>query len=112
MNAHDLTRMNALYAEDAVGNEVPDPPIRDRRGLEEGYRELFYGYPDCRAELLNMFSGGGQILAEVRWTGTNTREFRGQPPTNEHADLRIAYVFKVEGGKIKKITEYYDSASV
>jgi len=112
INIHDLPRMSALFAEDAMGDEVPDPPVRDREGLEESYRELFCSYPDCKTELLNIFSSGDQVLAEVRWTGTNTREFQGQPTTNELADLRIAYIFKVEGGKIKKITEYYDSASV
>lgn len=112
MNAHDLPRMNALYSEDAVGEEVADPPVRDREALEESYRELFYSYPDCKAKLLNIFSGGDQVLAEIRWTGTNKREFRGRPPTNELVGLRIAYIFEVEAGKIKKITEYYDSASV
>jgi len=112
MNAHDLEKMSSLYAEDVIGDEVADPPVRDRKGLEESYRELFHGFPDCKAELLNIFSGGDQVLAEIRWTGTNTREFRGQPPTNKFTDLRIAYIFKIEGDKIKKITEYYDSASV
>ncbi len=112
MNAHDLARMNALYTADVVGDEVADPPVRDRIGLEESYRELLYSFPDCKAELLNIFSGGDQVLAEIRWTGTNTREFRGQPATNKLTDLRIAYIFKIEGDKIKKVTEYYDSASV
>ncbi|KON28990.1 hypothetical protein AC482_07460 [miscellaneous Crenarchaeota group-15 archaeon DG-45] len=112
MNAHDLPGMSALYAEDVVGDEVPDPPARDRRGLEESYRELFHGYPDCVAELLNIFSEGDQVLAEVCWVGTNTGEFRGKPPTNKPADLRIAYIFEVEEGRIKRITEYYDGASV
>lgn len=112
MNAHDLARMNALYAPDVVGDEVADPPVRDRGGLEESYRELFHSYPDCKTEVLNIFFGDNQVLAEIRWMGTNTRAFRGQPPTNKLADLRIAYIFKIEKGKIKKIAEYYDSASV
>ena len=112
MDRHDLPRMASLYAPNAVGDEVADPPARDRKGLEESYRELFEGFPDCRAEILNLFGGGGQVAAEIRWTGTNERPFRGQPATQKRSDLRIAYLFKVVSGKIERITEYYDSASV
>ncbi len=112
MDRHDLKGMASLYASNAVGEEVADPPARDRKGLEEGYRELFESFPDCRAEVLNLFAGGGQVAAEIRWTGTNLRPFRGQPATNKKSDLRIAYLFRIVSGKIERITEYYDSASV
>lgn len=112
MNSHDLEMMSSLYAKDVVGDEIADPPVRDRKGVEKSYRELFYSYPDCKAKVLNIFSSADQVLAEIRWTGTNTREFRGAPATNAVTDLRIAYIFKIVEGKIKKITEYYDSASV
>jgi len=112
MNQHDLKRMASVYAPNVVGDEVADPPARDRAGLEEAYRELFESFPDCRAEVLNLFAGGGQVAAEIRWTGTNLRPFRGQPTTNKRSDLRIAYLFRVVSGKIERITEYYDSASV
>jgi len=112
MDRHDLKGMASFYASNAVGDEVADPPVRDRKGLEEGYRELFESFPDCRAEVMNLFAGGGQVVAEIRWTGTNLRPFRGQPATNKRSDLRIAYLFKIVSGRIERITEYYDSASV
>lgn len=112
MDGHDLEKMASLYAPNAIGDEVADPPARDRVGLEKGYRELFESFPDCRAEVLNLFGSEDQVAAEIRWTGTNTRPFRGQAATNKRSDLRIAYLFRVEKGKIARITEYYDSASV
>ncbi len=112
MDRRDLKGMASLYASNAVGDEVADPPARDRKGLEESYRELFESFPDCRAEVLSLFAGAGQVAAEIRWTGTNLRPFRGQAATNKRSDLRIAYLFKIVSGKIERITEYYDSASV
>ncbi len=112
MNNHNLEEMSSLYSQDIIGEEIADPPARDFAGLVEGYRELFVSFPDCKAKILNIFSDGHQVLAEIRWTGTNTNKFRGQLPTNKFTDLRIAYIFSITNGKIDKLTEYYDAASI
>lgn len=113
MNEHQVDRMSSLCSENAVGDEVADPPpAQGRDKITESYRELFKGFPDCRVEILNIFSGTDQVLAEVRWSGTNRADFRGTPATGRFVDIRIAYIFMVEKGKISRITEYYDGASV
>jgi steroid delta-isomerase-like uncharacterized protein len=61
---------------------------------------------------LNIFSGEDQVFAEVRWSGTNRADFRGTPATGRFVDIRIAYIFKIEKGKIRRITEFYDGAAV
>jgi steroid delta-isomerase-like uncharacterized protein len=113
MNDHNVEQMGVLCSENAIGDEVADPPPAEGRdGITKSYRELFEGFPDCKTEVQNMFSGGDQVLAEVRWRGTNTSAFRGTPATGNVVDIRIAYIFKVEGGKIRIITEYYDGGAV
>lgn len=112
MNAHDTPAMEALYAKSVRGLEIADPPEHDWDGLVDSYKELFSAFPDCKGEILNAFEGTEQALVELRWTGTNTGPFRGEAPTNEPSDLRIAYIFRVEKGKITRITEYYDSAQI
>jgi steroid delta-isomerase-like uncharacterized protein len=113
MNAQDVERMGSLCREDAVGEEVASPPpATGRDQIAKSYRELFEGFPDCKAEILNIFSGQDQVLAEVRWSGTNRADFRGTSATGRFVDIRIAYIFRVEKGKIRRITEYYDGAAV
>jgi steroid delta-isomerase-like uncharacterized protein len=113
MNQHDAERMSSLCWEDAVGEEVASPPpAQGRDQIAKNYRELFTGFPDCKAEIMNIFSGEDQVLAEVRWTGTNRDDFRGTPATGRFVDIRIAYIFKIEKGKIRRITEFYDGAAV
>lgn len=113
MNKHDVDQMSALSWEDAVGDEVADPPpAAGRDAIAKSYRELFHGFPDCQAEILNVFSGPDQVLAEVRWYGTNKADFKGTPATGKVVDIRIAYIFKIDEGKIRRITEYYDGAAV
>lgn len=113
MNEHHVDRMSSLCSEDAVGDEVADPPpAQGRIKIAESYKDLFKGFSDCRVKIVNIFSGTDQVLAEVRWSGTNKAEFRGAPATGRFVDIRIAYIFKIEKGKISRITEYYDGASV
>jgi steroid delta-isomerase-like uncharacterized protein len=113
MNKHNVKKMTALCSKDAVGDEVADPPpAQGRDQIAKSYQELFKGFSDCKVEILNIFSGQGRVLAEVRWSGTNRADFRGTPATGRFVDLRIAYIFEIENGKISKITEYYDGATV
>ncbi|MFH1766366.1 MAG: ester cyclase [Gemmatimonadota bacterium] len=113
MNRYDLNQMGALCREDAVSDEVAEPtPFEGRDKIVESYRELFAGFPDSRAKILNTFAGQDQVLAEVSWRGTNTGEFRGGAATGKIVDIRIAYIFKIEGGRIRTITEYYDGGAV
>ncbi len=113
MNAHDVEHMGALLTEDAVGDEVAESePRKGRDKIAEGYREVFTGYPDCTAEIVNRVIGTDQAVVEVRFKGTNRGTFRGTPATNKPIDLRIAYIVKARRGKIERVTEYYDLATL
>jgi steroid delta-isomerase-like uncharacterized protein len=113
MNAHDVDQMSSLCWSNAVGDEVASPPPAEGRDqIAKNYRELFTAFPDCRAVALNMFSGQNQVVAEVRWSGTNKANFRGTPASGKFVDIRIAYLFQIDAGKIRRITEYYDGATV
>jgi steroid delta-isomerase-like uncharacterized protein len=113
MNRYDLDQMKALCWEEAVSDEVAEPePFKGRDKIAQSYRELFAAFPDACAKILNIFAGQNQVLAEVRWSGTNKGAFRGTPATGKFVDIRIAYIFRIEGGKIRTITEYYDGATV
>jgi steroid delta-isomerase-like uncharacterized protein len=113
MNQYDLEKMSSLCSQDAVSDEVAGPPLAEGRdAIAKSYQELFHGFPDCKAEITNTFSGGNQVLAEVRWRGTNRANFKGTPATHKPVDIRIAYIFKIDEGKIRRITEYYDGAAV
>jgi steroid delta-isomerase-like uncharacterized protein len=113
MDEHDVDKMFSLCCEDMIGDEVADPhPNIGRDAVAASYVDLFQGFPDCRSEVLNELSAGDQALVEIRWLGTNTGEFRGTPSTGKPVDVKIAYVFKVRDGRISRITEYYDGATV
>lgn len=112
MNRHDLEKMESLYAEDVVGDEVAEPEvIVGKEKLTEAYKELFQAFPDCKVTITNRIAGADHVLLEIIWEGTNKGEFRGTPATDKRVKLRIAYIFRIRDGKIHEIREYYDAAT-
>lgn len=113
MNDHDAEAMASLCTDDVTDLEVAEGEVHAGRDyLLWAYQDLFVGYPDCSCEIINKFAGDDQALVEVQWQGTNTGEFRGEPPTNGRCDIRIAYIFRFRDGKICAVTEYYDMATL
>lgn len=113
INTHDAARIAVLLTEDAVAEEVAEGhPVRGREAIAKAYREVFRGYPDCTATILNKVVDTNQVVLEVSFRGTNKGEFRGTPATDKSINLRIAYFLKFRRGKISAVTEYYDAATI
>jgi len=113
MAEHDPAKMGAMAAGDVKVLEVAEGEVHKGRDfLIWAYEDLFRGYPDCTCEIINNFAGDDQVMVEVQWRGTETGEFRGQPPSGGRVNLRIGYVFEFAEGLISAITEYYDAATL
>ncbi len=113
MNDHDVEKMGQFCTEGIVADEVAEPePFIGVDAFRKSYSEVFEGYPDCVAEIEETFVDGNVVICQVRWKATNSGEFRGVEPTGKEVDLRIAYFFRLKDGKIDRITEYYDLATL
>ena len=113
MNEHDVEKMGQFCSEDIIADEVAEPEIFNGvAAFKQAYTDVFQGYPDCTADVLEWFVDGNAVICQVRWRATNTGVFRGGEPTGKEVDLRIAYFFKLKDGKIDHITEYYDVATL
>lgn len=72
-NAHDPTRVAALFAEDYRSHQ-PAHPSRDFAGraqVLQNWTSVFVGVPDFRAELLASSVTGATEWGEWRWRGTH-----------------------------------------
>lgn len=113
MNEHDVEKMAHYCTEDIVADEVAEPePFLGVEAFKQSYSDVFGGYPDCQAEVLETFIDGDTIICQVRWWATNSGVFRGDEPTGKKVDLRIAYFLSFKEGKIVRITEFYDLATL
>jgi len=113
MNEHDVEKMAQYCTEDIVADEVAEPePFVGVEAFKQSYSDVFEGYPDCHAEVLGTLLDDNTIICQVRWDATNSGIFRGVKPTGRKVDLRIAYFLSTKEGKITRITEYYDLATL
>jgi steroid delta-isomerase-like uncharacterized protein len=113
MSNHDVEGMAQACNDGVVADEVAESePFVGVDSFKKSYSELFQGYPDCRIDVQERYVDGDAAVCQVRWWATNTGTFRGAEPTGKKVDLRIAYFFKLKDGRIDRITEYYDLATV
>ena len=113
MNDHDVEKMATYCTESIVSDEVAESePFVGMGSFKKSYAEVFEGYPDCVVEVGERFVDGDNVICKVRWCATNSGPFRGSEPTGKSVDIRIAYFFKLKEGKIDRITEYYDLATL
>lgn len=113
MNQHDVEKMARFCKEGIVADEVAEQePFIGVDAFKQAYTDVFRGYPDCRAEVEEWFVEGTAVICQVRWRATNSGVFRGAEPTGKKVNLRIAYFFILKDGKVDKITEYYDVATL
>lgn len=113
MNEHDADKMAACCTPDIIADEVAEPEaFEGMEAFKQSYWDVFSGYPDCTVEVLERYSDGDDVICQVDWLATNTGVFRGVGPTGRPVQLRIAYFFRFREGKIARIIEYYDLATL
>lgn len=113
MNEHNVEKMAQYCTDDIVADEVAEPePFLGAEAFKQSYLDVFQGYPDCQSEVLETFTDGDTIICQVKWDATNSGIFRGVEPTGKKVELRIAYFLSTKEGKIARITEFYDLATL
>ena len=111
MATHDPDRILALYAADAVWEEVPLNLVA--RGTDEiraHLERLFAATPDIAYDVTDGFAATDRAVAEWSITGTLTGDFPGLPPgTGQPFSVRGVSIFEVADGSITRYVEYWDA---
>ena len=112
--ARDDNRLGATVTDDYVYNEFGSQRRAQGRQawveMWQGWRQAF---PDVKGTVHNVFVSGNQAVAEITWYGTLQGDFAGPGGTisanGKHMqDLPTAFVYTVEGGKLKDCNVYFD----
>ncbi len=116
-NRNDWERSAALLAPDALYDEVGTG--RKLRGAAEIIRALQgwkQGMPDVKGTVTNAIANGNSVVLEVTWDGTQTGPMEGPggtiPASGKRQKTPSAWIFEVEGGKMKESRNYFDMLSM
>lgn len=96
----------AGYQHHDVANKEAD--IHGPDGVREealGYRKAF---PDFEFTIEDQVAEGDCVVTRWSWTGTNTGEMRGMPPSGNKVEMVGTTTFRFEDGKIKEGWWHWD----
>jgi predicted ester cyclase len=84
---------------------VAEPSIAGLKAVNTAFRAAF---PDLRATIDEVFANGDWVTARLTWTGTNTGEMFGQPPTGKAVSVTELEIVRCENGRIVELRQVID----
>jgi steroid delta-isomerase-like uncharacterized protein len=112
LNARDFDAWSALWAEDAIEDQIVVGILRGRSEILDFTRGLFAASPDYRFTVDRVIADDRYAAVQWRGSGTFTGEaFQGIDATGRHIETRAVDIFEIEDGTIVRNTVYYDGAA-
>ena len=109
LNRHDLDAAMALDHADVVEDFVAVGVFAGVSAVRAFFAEIFAAMPDFTLEMLRLVCDDEHAVVQWRATGTFTgTPFQGIHSTGRSLELRGIDVMRVEQGKVKHNTIYYD----
>ena len=99
----------------APGTAIPTLPSDFEptpQGLKTMNGAFRAGFPDLRADVEEVFAVGDWVAARLTWSGTNTGELFGQPPTGASVAVTELEIVRVEEGRIVELRQLADISSL
>jgi steroid delta-isomerase-like uncharacterized protein len=108
-NSHDPDAVLALFTDDAIYEDVTLGVVNhgsaELRGFAEGF---FTAVPDVKFDLVNSSVSGNHGFIEWVSSGTDV----GIYGTGKQISVRGATIIDLQGDKISRNSDYYDSATI
>lgn len=112
LNRHDLDAAMALDHDDVVDDFVAVGVFEGVSEVRSFFAELFAAMPDFALETVGLVSDDEHAVVQWQATGTFTgTPFQGIHATGRRIVLRGVDVMRIEQGKLKHNTIYYDGLS-
>ena len=109
-NGQDLDAVDGIFSAGHVYHDplLPDLPtgpdgVRQRRGI------YLAAIPDGRVTLNRILADGQLVAADWSYTGTNSGEIMGMPPTGRTGSITGSHFFRFEGERIAETWTYPDN---
>ncbi len=111
-NRHDFAAIDRLIASDGIHDDIGNAVhARGPNQVKDFMKSIIAQEPDFKWQIDRVIVSGQTVAAEWTWRAT----FTGDGPYGSVKDLPIsgrgASIVEVENGRIKQLTDYYDTLS-
>jgi hypothetical protein len=89
--------------------DLAEPTPAGLKQVNQGFRASF---PDLHGTIEQIFAFGDWVAARLTWTGTNTGEFMGKPPTGKTISISELEIVRCQDGRIVDLRQVADLASL
>jgi steroid delta-isomerase-like uncharacterized protein len=112
-SSHDSAKVLALFTDDCVFEDVTFGVVtRGKEELRAFAEGAFAAVPDFKFVLTSRFVAGNRAGMEWVMSGTHKGDFPGLPATGKgFSSVRGATIIELQGGKIRRNSDYWDSAT-
>jgi steroid delta-isomerase-like uncharacterized protein len=109
----DAERVLALFVEDCVFEDVTfGVVVRGKEELRSFVNGAFVAVPDFKYRVTSRFATSQWAVIEWIMSGTHRADFPGMPATgNRFSLVRGSTVLELDGGKIRRESDYWDAAT-
>jgi steroid delta-isomerase-like uncharacterized protein len=111
-NRHDFEAFDTLLSPHGIHEDIAAGFRGEGPGqVKDFMREMLKAEPDLNWQLTTIIESGPIVAAEWTWTATYTGDSPDGPVVGKRISGRGATVSEIENGRIKRFTDYYDTAS-
>jgi predicted ester cyclase len=89
IEARDFDRIDQLFADDYVEHAAMGD-VHGREAFKDFLRGWFAAFPDMTMTVSDVVQEGNIVYWTLSYSGTNTGEFNGMPPTGKHVNVTSA----------------------
>src|SRR5262249_26066596 len=116
-NDKNWDKVKTVFAENGVYDEKgTQRRIQGVAQIISTWQGWAKAIPDSKAKFVGEYASGDTAVLEVVWTGVHTGPLQTPtdtiPPSNKPINVPACQVIKVEGGKVKSYTHYYDMVTL
>lgn len=112
-NQGNVDAVDDLLAPNFIEHEELPPGVpAGSEGVKQLARMLRSGFPDFRAAIEDVIAEDDRIVVRMTWTGTQTGEFMGIPPSGKPVSFGVIDVLRMADGKCTEHWGVMDSMSL
>ena len=107
-NQHDVEGCTPLFAENVTINTTGAPGPLDFNAYKQVGYAFLAGFADLHPQIIEQLEDGNKVVTRLFWSGTQTGELNGIPPSGRTFRSESIVIDTIENGKIVDRREVSD----